>query len=295
LKEAGKFMKKIQIGDFIFENLVRIMALSVLVILATIFYVLYDHAALAINTFGLSFIFNEEWAPNMESFGAWPAVYGTLVSTALAMTFATPLALGIAIFLSEIVRGYVRKIVGMMIELLAAIPSIVYGMWGLFFFVPLVQEYTGTSGISMFTASLILAIMIIPFTAAVSRDAMDTTPDILKESAYALGATKWDVIKDVIIPFAKVGIIGSIILSLGRALGETMAVTFVMGNSTNMPESIFDAATSIPVILANEFSEADGELYYSSLFFLALILFVLSFTVIAIAKFAFLRKVRKNG
>ena len=288
-------MKKIQIGDFIFENLVRIMALSVLVILATIFYVLYDHAALAINTFGLSFIFNEEWAPNMESFGAWPAVYGTLVSTALAMTFATPLALGIAIFLSEIVRGYVRKIVGMMIELLAAIPSIVYGMWGLFFFVPLVQEYTGTSGISMFTASLILAIMIIPFTAAVSRDAMDTTPDILKESAYALGATKWDVIKDVIIPFAKVGIIGSIILSLGRALGETMAVTFVMGNSTNMPESIFDAATSIPVILANEFSEADGELYYSSLFFLALILFVLSFTVIAIAKFAFLRKVRKNG
>lgn len=288
-------MKKIQIGDFIFENLVRIMALSVLVILATIFYVLYDHAALAIHTFGLSFIFNEEWAPNMEVFGAWPAVYGTLVSTALAMTFATPLALGIAIFLSEIVRGYVRKIVGMMIELLAAIPSIVYGMWGLFFFVPLVQEYTGTSGISMFTASLILAIMIIPFTAAVSRDAMDTTPDILKESAYALGATKWDVIKDVIIPFAKVGIIGSVILSLGRALGETMAVTFVMGNSTNMPESIFDAATSIPVILANEFSEADGELYYSSLFFLALILFVLSFTVIAIAKFAFLRKVRKNG
>jgi phosphate transport system permease protein len=168
-------------------------------------------------------------------------------------------------------------------------------MWGLFFFVPIVQEFTGTSGIGIFTASIILAIMIIPFTAAISRDAMNTTPDILKESAYALGATKWDVIKDVIIPFAKVGVIGSIILSLGRALGETMAVTFVMGNSTKIPDTIFAAATSIPVILANEFSEADSDLYYSSLFYLALILFAVSLTVIAIAKFAFLKKVRKNG
>ncbi len=288
-------MKNFNVGDFIFENLSRLMSISVLVILVSIFYVLYDHAKLAIDILGLKFIFDTDWAPNLEKFGAFPAIYGTLTSTATAMVLATPLALGIAIFLSEIARGRLKSLIGTMIELLAAIPSIVYGMWGLFFFVPIIQKLTHSSGIGTLTASVILAIMIIPFTAAVSRDAMDTTPDILKESAYALGATKWDVIKDVIIPFAKVGVIGSIILSLGRALGETMAVTFVMGNSTNMPSSILEPATSIPVILANEFSEADGDLYYSSLFYLALILFVVSFSVIAIAKFAFLRKVRKNG
>lgn len=288
-------MKNFNVGDFIFENLSRMMSLSVLVILVSIFYVLYDHAKLAIDVLGLKFILSTDWAPNLEKFGAFPAIYGTLSSTTIAMILATPIALGIAIFLSEIARGRLKSLIGTMIELLAAIPSIVYGMWGLFFFVPIIQKLTHSSGIGTLTASVILAIMIIPFTAAVSRDAMDTTPDILKESAYALGATKWDVIKDVIIPFAKVGVIGSIILSLGRALGETMAVTFVMGNSTNMPSSILQPATSIPVILANEFSEADGDLYYSSLFYLALILFVVSFSVIAIAKFSFLRKVRKNG
>jgi len=288
-------MKHFNIGDFIFGNLARLMSISVLVILVSIFYVLYDHAKLAIDKLGFKFIFDTNWAPNVEQFGAFPAIYGTLSSTSIAMILATPIALGIAIFLSEIVRGGIKTLIGTMIELLAAIPSIVYGMWGLFFFVPVIQALTHSSGIGTLTASVILAIMIIPFTAAVSRDAMDTTPDILKESAYALGATKWDVIKDVVIPFAKVGIIGSIILSLGRALGETMAVTFVMGNATRMPASILEPATSIPVILANEFSEADGDLYYSSLFFLALILFVLSFGVIAVAKFVFLRKVRKNG
>jgi phosphate transport system permease protein len=288
-------MKNFNVGDFIFENLSRLMSLSVLVILVSIFYVLYDHAKLAIDVLGLKFIVNTDWAPNLEKFGAFPAIFGTLTSTAIAMVLATPIAIGIAIFLSEIARGRFKALIGTMIELLAAIPSIVYGMWGLFFFVPIIQKLTHSSGIGTLTASVILAIMIIPFTAAVSRDAMDTTPDILKESAYALGATQWDVIKDVIIPFAKVGVIGSIILSLGRALGETMAVTFVMGNSTNMPSSILEPATSIPVILANEFSEADGDLYYSSLFYLALILFVVSFSVIAVAKFAFLRKVRKNG
>ena len=288
-------MKNFNLGDFIFGNLARAMSLSVLVILVSIFYVLYDHAKLAIDKLGLKFILDTNWAPNVEKFGAFPAIFGTLSSTSIAMLIATPIALGIAIFLSEIVRGSLKTLIGMMIELLAAIPSIVYGMWGLFFFVPVVQQFTHSSGIGTLTASIILGIMIIPFTAAVSRDAMDTTPDILKESAYALGATKWDVVKDVVIPYAKVGIIGSIILSLGRALGETMAVTFVMGNSTRMPSSILQPATSIPVILANEFSEADGELYYSSLFYLALILFVLSFGVIAFAKFVFLRKVRKNG
>jgi phosphate transport system permease protein len=167
-------------------------------------------------------------------------------------------------------------------------------MWGLFFFVPILRDIFGGMGIGLLAAGIVLAIMILPFMAAVTRDAMNTTPDILKESAYALGGTQWDVIKDVIIPYAKAGIIGSLILALGRAIGETMAVTFVMGNVHHTPNSIMDPTTSIPVTLANEFTEADSSLYFSSLFGLALTLLVMSFVVIAIAKFYFLRKVRKG-
>jgi phosphate transport system permease protein len=210
------------------------------------------------------------------------------------MLIATPLALGVAIFLTEIAHPRLKTPVGTSIELLAAVPSIIYGMWGLFYFAPIIREIFGGDGIGILTAGIILAIMILPFIAAISRDSMNTTPDILKESAYALGATKWDVIKDVIIPYSKAGVLGSIILALGRALGETMAVTFVIGNSHKIPDSIIDAATSIPATLANEFNEADTTLYYSSLFYLALILFVISFSVIAFAKFYLLRKVKRN-
>ncbi|MEF3191946.1 MAG: phosphate ABC transporter permease subunit PstC [Campylobacterales bacterium] len=281
------------LGDLLFENIARLMAFSVLVLLVAIFYILWLDAKPAIDAYGFSFMTSDFWAPNMEQFGALPSIYGTSVTTILAMIMATPLAIGIAIFLSEIAPDFLKKIVGAMIELLAAIPSVVYGMWGLFYFVPIIREFTGDSGIGILTGSIILAIMIIPFTAAVTRDSMDTTPDILKESAYALGATKWDVIKDVIIPYAKVGIIGAVILSLGRALGETMAVTFVMGNAQRIPEKITEPATSIPVTLANEFAEADSAMYYSALFYLALILFAISFVIIAIAKFLFLKKVNK--
>ncbi|MDY0117599.1 MAG: phosphate ABC transporter permease subunit PstC, partial [Sulfurimonadaceae bacterium] len=196
-------------------------------------------------------------------------------------------------FLSEIVHDNLKGFFGVSVELLAAIPSVVYGMWGLFFFVPILRALFGGTGIGLLAAGIVLAIMILPFMAAVTRDAMNTTPDILKESAYALGATQWDVIKDVIIPYAKAGIIGSVILALGRAIGETMAVTFVMGNVHHTPSSIIDPTTSIPVTLANEFAEADSSLYFSSLFGLALTLLIMSFVVIAVAKFYFLRKVRK--
>jgi phosphate transport system permease protein len=165
-------------------------------------------------------------------------------------------------------------------------------MWGLFYFVPIVRDIFGGIGISMLTAGIVLSIMILPFMAAVTRDAMNTTPDILKESAYALGGTRWDVIKDIIIPYAKAGIIGSFILALGRAVGETMAVTFVMGNVHKISLDLTQPATSIPVALANEFTEADGDLYYSSLFQLSLILLVISFVIISIAKFYFLRRKR---
>lgn len=281
---------RINIGDFIFASISRMMAFSVLVILTAIFATLIIQAMPAIEHFGLSFFTDKIWAPNMEIFGAAPSIYGTVVSTLLAIIIATPIAIGIAIFLTEIAHDKLKGPVGTLIELLAAIPSVIYGMWGLFYFAPYVRDIFGGNGLGLLTAGLVLAIMIVPFTASISRDSMNTTPDILKESAYALGATKWDVIKDVVIPYAKIGIIGSVIISLGRALGETMAVTFVMGSAQKIPGTLVEPATSIPVTLANQFTEADADLYFSSLYYLALILFIVSFAFIAIAKFLFLNK-----
>lgn len=278
--------------DKIFANTTKFIAIGVLLIVAWIFTVLFEHSLESIKAFGFSFLTEDKWAPNLEKFGALPAIYGSVVSTFLAMLLAVPVAIGVAIFLSEIAHAKIKMPVGVSIELLAAIPSVVYGMWGLFYFVPIIRDIFGGIGISMLTAGIVLSIMILPFMAAVTRDAMNTTPDILKESAYALGATKWDVVKDIIIPYAKAGIIGSFILALGRAIGETMAVTFVMGNVHNISIDLTQPATSIPVTLANEFAEADSELYYSSLFELSLLLLVISFTIISIAKFYFLRRKR---
>jgi phosphate transport system permease protein len=278
--------------DKLFLHLSKFVAVAILLLVAWIFTVLLQNSMASIEAFGFDFITESKWAPNLEKFGALPAIYGSVVSTFLAMILAVPLAIGVAIFLSELAPAKLKTPVGVSIELLAAIPSVVYGMWGLFYFVPIVRDVFGGIGISMLTAGIVLSIMILPFMAAVTRDAMDTTPDILKESAYALGGTKWDVIKDVIIPYAKAGIIGSFILALGRAIGETMAVTFVMGNVHKISMDLTAPATSIPVTLANEFNEADTELYYSSLFELSLLLLVVSFTIISIAKFYFLRRKR---
>ena len=278
--------------DKFFAHLTKFVAVAILFVVAWIFTVLFQHSMESINAFGFDFITDTKWAPNLEKFGAFPAIYGSVVSTFLAMILAIPVAMGVAIFLSELAPAKIKTPVGVSIELLAAIPSVIYGMWGLFYFVPIIRENVGGIGISMLTAGIVLAIMILPFMAAVTRDAMNTTPDILKESAYALGGTKWDVIKDVIIPYAKAGVIGSVILALGRAIGETMAVTFVMGNVHKVSLDLTQPATSIPVALANEFTEADGDLYYSSLFELSLILLVISFTIISVAKFYFLRRKR---
>jgi len=280
--------------DKIFLNMTRTSALLILFIVAWIFVVLFNHSTEAINAFGFDFITQDEWAPNVEKFGAYAAIFGSVASTFLAMLLSVPVAIGVAIFLSEIAHDKIKGFFGVSVELLAAIPSVIYGMWGLFYFVPIIRDIFGGTGIGLLAAAIVLAIMILPFMAAVTRDAMNTTPDILKESAYALGGTQWDVIKDIIIPYAKAGIIGSLILALGRAIGETMAVTFVMGNVHHIPQSITDPTTSIPVTLANEFTEADSSLYFSSLFGLALVLLVMSFIVIATAKFYFLRKVRKG-
>ena len=287
-------MKNVNMGDFVFENVSRAFAFLSLIILIAIFLVLFDNANHAIREYGLGFIVSSEWAPNRELFGGWPAIFGTLVSTIIAMVVATPVAIGIAVFLSEIAPAWLKQPVGSAIELLAAIPSIIYGMWGLFEFAPYIRDIFGGNGIGVLTAGFILSVMILPFMAAITRDSMDTTPDVLKESAYALGATKWDVIKDVIIPYAKAGVFGSIVLALGRALGETMAVTFVIGNVHKIPDTILQPATNIPATLANEFAEADGDLYYSTLFYLALILFVISLVVISFAKFYLLRDLRRK-
>lgn len=280
-------------GGRIFRDFSLFSATLTFFLLIGIFAVLFTYAQESMHTFGFDFLYNEIWEADEDDeggiFGGYIPIIGTLLSTLIAMILATPLAMGIAIFLTEIAHEKIIKPFSVAIELLAAIPSIIYGMWGLFYFAPIVQSLFGGNGVGLLTAGIVLAIMIIPFMAAITRDSMNTTPDILKESAYAIGSTKFEVIKDVIMPYSKGGIIGSIILSLGRALGETMAVAFLIGSVMTLPSKITDATTSIPVLLANNFAEAE-DLEISSLYYLALILFVVSFALITFAKVYFLRR-----
>jgi len=231
---------------------------------------------------------DEDEVETKTIYGGLVPIVGTLLTTLIALVFALPIAMGIAVFLAEIAPKNIAYPIGIAIELLAAIPSIIFGMWGLYYFAPIVADLVGGYQVSLLTAGLVLGIMILPFMAAITRDSMNTTPDVLKESAYAMGATKFEVIKDIIFPFSKVGIIGSIILALGRALGETMAVAFLIGSIFVLPEAINDPTISIPVAMANNFGEASG-LGESALFYLAFILFLISFAVITFAKFYFLK------
>lgn len=236
---------------------------------------------------------DDDISGSKEVFGGAVAIVGTIFSTIIAMLFAVPLAMGIAIFLAEIAPPVVSRPVGVAIELLAAIPSIIYGMWGLFYFGPFISSVFGGNSVSLLVAGLVLGIMVIPFMAALSRDAINTTPDILKEAAYSVGATKFEVIKDIIFPYAKAGIIGSMIISLGRALGETMAVAFVIGGVFEFASKVTDPTNSIPVVLANNFAESSG-MSLSALFYLAMILFVVSFGIIFSAKRYFLKRGAKS-
>lgn len=287
-------MQNFAIREKLFFHTSRIFAFLCLVVLVGIFITLLIQALPAIKTFGFSFLTHQEWSPNKEIFGGASAIYGSILGTILAMIFSIPLSLGIAIFLSEICPKKLKTPISSGIELLAAIPSIVYGMWGLFYLTPFLGYLFGGMGIGILSAAIILSIMILPFMSSITQEGIQTTPNILKESAYALGATKWEVIKDVILPHIKISLIGGIILALGRALGETMAVTFVIGNSHKITSSLLTPATNIPATLANEFAEADSNLYYSSLFYLALVLFCLSFFVIATAKFYLIKKMNKG-
>jgi len=280
-------------GGRLFKDFSLVAATLSLFILVGIFAVLFSYAQTSMQEFGFDFLVIDEWEADEDDeggiFGGFIPIIGTLLSTLIAMVIATPLAMGIAIFLTEIAHDKIVKPFSVAIELLAAIPSIIYGMWGLFYFAPIIQSIFGGNGVGLLTAGIVLAIMIIPFMAAITRDSMNTAPDVLKESAYAMGATKFEVIKDVVMPYSKGGIIGSVILALGRALGETMAVAFLIGSVMSIPQKITDPTTSIPVLLANNFAEAQ-DLELSSMYYLALILFIVSFALITVAKLYFIGK-----
>lgn len=269
----------------------------------------------AIHAFGFGFLTSSEWDPVNDQYGALIPIIGTLVTSSIALIIAIPVSFGIAIFLTELSPRILRRPLGIAIELLAGIPSIIYGMWGLFVFAPLFADYVEPwlnqhvaplpyigpffsgppMGIGILTASIILSIMVIPFITSVMRDVFDVVPTLLKESAYGLGATTWEVMWNVILPYTKVGVVGGIMLGLGRALGETMAVTFVIGNAHELTRSLLMPGNSISSALANEFTEAVGELYTSSLIELGLILFFITFVVLSIARYMLYKLGQREG
>ncbi|HQR04545.1 MAG: phosphate ABC transporter permease PstC [Proteobacteria bacterium] len=307
---------RLGLGDWVFFNLTRLFALITLLLLGGIIASLFVGAWPAIIKFGTRFLFDTEWNPPMDTFGAAIPIYGTLVTAAIALIIAVPISFGIALFLTELSPVWLRRPLGIAIELLAAIPSIVYGMWGLLVFSPVFAEHiqpllTATlgklpvlgrlfqgapMGIGLLCAGIILAIMIIPFIAAVMRDVFQVTPAMLKESAYGLGGTTWEVVWNVVLPYTKAGVIGGVMLGLGRALGETMAVTFVIGNSNFLDSvSLYAPGNSIPSALANEFAEASSGLHTAALIELGLVLFLITLAVLVFSKVLLQRLARQEG
>ncbi len=306
---------KIQLQDLIFRSVARFFAFLVLLLLLGIVASLVYGSLPSMQKFGFGFLVSSEWNPVKEQFGALVPIVGTLVTSAIALLIGVPVSFGIALFLTELSPAWLRRPLGTAIELLAAIPSIIYGMWGLFVLAPLFADYVqpwlidtlGTApvvgalfkgppqGIGVLTAGFVLAIMVIPFIAAVMRDVFEIVPPVLKESAYGIGCTTWEVVRNVVLPYTKVGVIGGIMLGLGRALGETMAVTFLIGNAHHLTPSILAPGNSIASALANEFTEAVGDLYTSALIELGLILFIITFIVLALAKLLLLQLAKGEG
>ncbi len=301
--------------DFLFRHAARFFAALVLLLLLGILLSLVAGSLPAMRAFGPGFLVSAEWDPVKERFGALVPVIGTLATSAIALLIGIPVSFGIALFLTELSPVWMRRPLGTAIELLAAIPSIIYGMWGLFVFAPVFAgsiqpsltatlgavPYFGVlfrgapMGIGVLTAGIVLAIMVIPFIASVMRDVFDIVPAVLKESAYALGSTTWEVVWNVVLPYTKVGVVGGVMLGLGRALGETMAVTFVIGNAHRLSASLIEPGNSISAALANEFTEAVGDLYSSALIELGLVLFLITFVVLALSKLLLMRLARFEG
>ena len=314
-RQALRIAKVQRVQDFLFHGITQFFACSVLITLLGIIISLVINAWPALHTFGLGFFFTKEWDIVNGEFGGLIAIYGTLVTSLIALLIAVPLSFGIAVFLTELCPGPLRRPLGTAVELLAAVPSIIYGMFGLFIFAPLFAEYIqpalaatlgqipglgilfsgAFNGIGVLCAGLILAMMILPFISSVMRDVFEIVPPVLKESAYGIGCTTWEVVKNVVLPYTKAGVIGGIMLGLGRALGETMAVTFVIGNAHRLSASLFAPGTSIASTLANEFGEAEAGNHLSSLFALGLALFIITFIVLACAKWMLSNMEKKQG
>ncbi|WP_108508687.1 phosphate ABC transporter permease subunit PstC [Polynucleobacter acidiphobus] len=301
--------------DQLFKFATQFFALSVLLTLLGIIASLIFNAAPALSKFGFGFFTNVEWDIINGEFGGLIAIYGTIITSVIALLIAVPLSFGIAVFLTEMCPTILKRPLGTAVEILAAVPSIIYGMFGLFIFAPLFAEYIqpalaatlgqipglgilfsgAFNGIGILCAGLILAMMVLPFIASVMRDVFEIVPPVLKESAYGIGCTTWEVVKNVVLPYTKTGVIGGIMLGLGRALGETMAVTFVIGNAHKISPSLFAPGNSIASTLANEFGEAEVGLHYSSLFALGLALFVITFVVLTLAKIMLMRMEANQG
>ncbi|WP_392565306.1 phosphate ABC transporter permease PstC [Utexia brackfieldae] len=314
--QSYRARKHSRFGDALFAGLFRGATILTLMMMLGIIISLIVGAIPAFKAFGLSFIWTNDWDPVQDKYGALVMIYGTMATSIIALLIAIPVSFGIAIFLTELAPKWLKQPLGTAIELLAAIPSIVYGMWGLLVFGPLLAEYVQVPlqtllvdvpylgalvsgypvGIGIFPAGVILAIMIIPFIASVMRDVFEVTPTLLKESAYGLGSTTWEVIRYIVLPHTKSGVIGGIMLGLGRALGETMAVTFMIGNMNQLDSiSLFEAANSITSVLANEFAEASPGLHQSSLIYLGLILFFITFLVLSCSKILLMRLQKNEG
>lgn len=296
--------------DRIFTGITFSFAALVLLVLFGILVSLMWQAWPAINEFGLGFFYSTTWSPSTGEFGAGIAIWGTLATSLIALLIGVPISFGIAMFLTESCPVWMRRPLGTAIELLAGVPSIIYGFWGLFIFAPMVQEYIQPwmiswlgepffagppLGLGVFTAGLVLALMVIPFIASVMRDVFETVPAVLKESAYGIGCTRWEVIRNIVLPYTRVGVIGGIMLGLGRALGETMAVTFVIGNANRFALNLFAPGNSIASTLANEFAEADATMHIPALFGLGLILFIITFVVLSASEWLIKQGERKAG
>jgi phosphate transport system permease protein len=311
----GRTLDQLRWRDKLFHQLTRAAAVGVLILLSGVIVSLIMGSLPAIRAFGFNFLIDERWNPVTEKFGALAPIYGTVVTAFLAMLIAVPIGLLISVFLTELCPLWLRRPIGVAIELLAGIPSIIYGIWGLFVFAPFLQEtlqpflitvfgsvpvlsslFAGPPyGIGVLTAGLILAIMVLPFITSISREVFESVPPVLKEAAYGVGCTTWEVVRYVVLPFTRVGVIGGIMLGLGRALGETMAVTFVIGNAHRISASILAPGTTISATIANEFTEAVGDLYTSALITLGLILFAITFIVLAAARYLLMRIERRIG
>lgn len=297
-------------GDIIFSNVTKVFSWLVFLLLLCVLVSLFASSYPTLQKFGFHFLTSESWDPVHGEFGALSAILGTLITSAIAIVIAVPVAIGTAVFISEIAPKKLSKFVRLLIDLMAGIPSVIYGMWGLLVFAPFLSNYFQPQvslfvedipvlntlfvgpplGIGIFTAGVILSIMITPYICSTVVELFRTVPAVLKESAYGIGATRFEVTRKIVVPFVRQGVIGSIMLGLGRALGETMAVTFVIGNSKNITGSLFMPGTTISATIANEFNEAQGALYSSALLELGIILFLISFTVLAIARLFLLTK-----